>query len=424
LDRIQIKLKRFKQFFKGWGFNRQGEQRKKKLALQEELLSLELLEETQDLDLTQLQKKLEVHRQILEILTEEELYWCKRAHSTWLLEGDNNTEFFHRVANGRKRKHTIMSLMDGDNVIEGDSDLIAHATDYYKTLFGPAARKSFPLNEGLWEDGEKVSEKDNVELVKPFSEIEIKEALLQMEKNKAAGPDKIPADFYQHCWDIIKDVLEMFAEFHAGILDVSRMNYGIITLLHKIQDAEKIQQFRLICLLNCIYKWITKVLTLRLENIAEKLILVNQTAFMKRRDIINGIMALHEILHETKKNNEVGIVLKLDFEKAYDKVCWEFLFDCLKIRGFCEKWCSWIKQVVFGGTVSVKLNDQMRPYFRSYKGVRQGDPLSPIFFNFVADYLARMVRHSQQNGLITGLAENIIPKVWLSYNMRTTPSSA
>ena len=76
------------------------------------------------------------------------------------------------------------------------------------------------------------------------------------------------------------------------------------------------------------------------------------------------------------------------------------------------------------GTVSVKLNDQMRPYFRSYKGVRQGDPLSPILFNFVADYLARMVRHSQQNGLITGLAENIIPKVWLSYNMRTTPSSA
>ena len=140
----------------------------------------------------------------------------------------------------------------------------------------------------------------------------------------------------------------MFAEFHAGILDVSRMNYGIITLLHKIQVAEKIQQFRPICLLNCIYKWITKVLTLRLENIAEKLILVNQTAFMKRRDIMNGIMALHEILHETKKNNEVGIVLKLDFKKAYDKVCWEFLFDCLKIRGFCEKWCSWMKQVVSG----------------------------------------------------------------------------
>ena len=59
--------------------------------------------------------------------------------------------------------------------------------------------------------------------------------------------------------------------------------------------------------------------------------------------------------------------------------------------------------------MSVKLNDQMCPYFRSYKGVRQGDPLSPILFNFVADYLTRMIRFSQHNGLLTGLAENIIP---------------
>ena len=72
-----------------------------------------------------------------------------------------------------------------------------------------------------------------------------------------------------------------------------RINYGIITLLPKVQDAEKIQQYRPICLLNCLYKWITKVLTLRLEPIVEKLILINQSAFMKGRDIMNGIMALH-----------------------------------------------------------------------------------------------------------------------------------
>jgi hypothetical protein len=78
------------------------------------------------------------------------------------------------------------------------------------------------------------------------------------------------------------------------------------------------------------------VLTLRLEGIADKLILVNQTAFMKGRDIMNGIMALHEVLHETKKKRDVGIVLKLDFEKSYDKVCWESLFACLRIRGFSE----------------------------------------------------------------------------------------
>jgi hypothetical protein len=168
----------------------------------------------------------------------------------------------------------------------------------------------------------------------------------------------------------------MFSDLHAGVLDISRINYGVITLLPKVSDAEKIQQYRPICLLNCLYKWVTKVFTVMLEKIDDNLILQNQTAFMKGRNIMSGIMALHEILHETKKSGEVGIVLKLDFEKAYDKVSWKFLLDGLDIRGFIPKWCNWIKQVVSGGTVCVKLNNKLGPLFMSHKGVRQGDPLT------------------------------------------------
>ena len=158
-----------------------------------------------------------------------------------------------------------------------------------------------------------------------------------MEKNKAAGPNNIPIEFFQHCWEIIKnDIIELFDDFDAGHLDVSRLNYGTITLLPKVQDAERIQQFRPICLLNCLYKWITKVLTLRLESVADKVILHSQTAFMKGRNIMSGVMAHHEILHETKRSNKTGVVLKLDFEKAYDKVCWDFLFRTLEMRGFAR----------------------------------------------------------------------------------------
>ena len=89
---------------------------------------------------------------------------------------------------------------------------------------------------------------------------------------------------------------------------------------------------------------------------------------------MSGIMVLHEILHETKRRKQTGLILKLDFEKAYDKVSWRFLLECLAARGFCSKWCKWIEQVVTGGTVSVKMNDLIGPYIKSYKGVRQGDP--------------------------------------------------
>jgi hypothetical protein len=124
---------------------------------------------------------------------------------------------------------------------------------------------------------------------------------------------------------------------------------------------------------------------------------------------MSGIMCLHEILHETKRRKEVGVILKLDFDKAYDKVNWRLLFACMKKQGFDDKWCSWMEQVVTGGTVSVKMNNQVGPYIKSFKGVRQVDPLSPILFNFVADCLTRMVHRAQENGLITGLISYIIP---------------
>jgi hypothetical protein len=187
------------------------------------------------------------------------------------------------------------------------------------------------------------------------------------------------------------DIIQLFDDFFKEKVDISRINYGIITLLLKKSDASTIQQYKPICLLNCIYKLITKTLTLRMEEVADKLIHSNQSAFMKGRNIMSGVMILHEILHETKQKKKIGIILKLDFEKVYDKVKWNFLFECLIARGFCPKWCRWIKQVVSGGTMSVKLNYLIGPYIESYKGVRQGDPLSPILFNFVVDGLTRMI---------------------------------
>jgi hypothetical protein len=117
-------------------------------------------------------------------------------------------------------------------------------------------------------------------------------------------------------------VIELFNDFYLGTLDIKRINFGIITLLTKAKEAERIQQFRPICLLNCLYKWFTKCLTIRLELVACRIIHKSQTTFLKGRNIMNSILALHKILHETniKRKVEVEVVLKLDFEKAYDKV--------------------------------------------------------------------------------------------------------
>lgn len=103
-----------------------------------------------------------------------------------------------------------------------------------------------------------------------------------MERNTAPGPDHIPVEFFQTCWEIIKhDMLLMFEEFDNHSLDIGRLNYGIITLLPKIKEANKIQQYRPICLLNVLYKIFTKTLMLKMEKVLERILNKCQTAFLK-----------------------------------------------------------------------------------------------------------------------------------------------
>jgi hypothetical protein len=265
----------------------------------------------------QIRRKNELKAELIKILDNEELYWYKRCHENWLLKGDNNTEFFHRVANGRKRKQSIFSLQNDGSRIVGNENLIRHVTEYYKTLFGPGDGNLIDMDQNLWGEDDKVREQENIELIRPFSEEEIKSALFKMEKNKAAGPDGFPIEFFQKKWDVVKgDMLVLFDDFHKGELDIKRLNYGTITLLPKVKEATKIQQFKPICLLNCIYKWFTKTLTIRLEPIAGRIIHRNQAAFLGGRNIMSNILASHEILHETKRRGEIGVVVKLNFEKT------------------------------------------------------------------------------------------------------------
>lgn len=299
----------------------QGDLIKKRAVISEELAQIELIEEFDLLDYNQITKKNELLKEFHHLLDQEEVYWINRCHENWLLKRDNNTSYIHRIANGRRRKNTIISLESNGETIEGDENLLKHATEYYSNLFGPEEEHQIQIDQSLWDEIEQVSAQDNEKLCEPFSEDEIKTTLVQMEKHKAAGPDKIPIEFFQSCWDIVKyDLLQLFDDFHKENADISRINYGIITLLPKVTDAARIQQFRPICLLNYLYKLITKTLALRLEVVAEKLIHPNQTTFMKGRNIMSGIMILHEVIHETKRRKQIGVILKLDFEKAYDKV--------------------------------------------------------------------------------------------------------
>jgi hypothetical protein len=110
LDMFLFRLKKVKQFLKGWGFNLSSSKKKRKQLIQDLLCQLEMIEETCPLSMDQVRQRMNPKVELYNILDEEELVWFKRSHEAWLLKGDNNTEYFYRIANGRKRKQTIFSL--------------------------------------------------------------------------------------------------------------------------------------------------------------------------------------------------------------------------------------------------------------------------------------------------------------------------
>jgi hypothetical protein len=206
-------------------------------------------------------------------------------------------------------------------MIEGLDKLKSYITNYYKNLFGAPEEGNFFLDESRRDDIPQVSTEENNLLTAEYSEDEVRKAIFQMEHNKAPGPDGFPAEFYQTFWDTIKgDLLDLFGYLHARQLELFRLNFGEIILLPKVNEAERIQQYRPICLLNVSYKIFTKVATIRLNTVADVVVRPSQTAFMQGRNILDGVVTLHETVHELHSKKLNGVILKLDFEKAYDKV--------------------------------------------------------------------------------------------------------
>lgn len=216
---------------------------------------------------------------------EERVKWFQRCKDQEILEGDNNSRYYHAKANGRRRKGQIHKLIQEEGVIEGQHQLMSFITNFYKTLFGSGGQSaSISMN---MEDFSKLREEDRNELIKVISKEEVKAVVVDMKKNRAPGPDGFPIEFYEHFWDLISpDLMRVIEDFQRGNIDIERLNYGVITLVPKTKDAVQIQKFRPICLLNVSFKIITKILMLRLSKVIEYLISQNQTAFIKNRNIM------------------------------------------------------------------------------------------------------------------------------------------
>jgi hypothetical protein len=312
LERWQNKIRRLRQYLRGWATHTTGTYKKEKKRLLSLLENLDKKAETSPLSDQEIHLKHFLKERLVLLLREEELKWYEWAKVKALLEGDDNTRFFHLVANGKHRKQHIYKLENDHGVMIGDGHIKSHITQCYKGLFGYPEVSNISLEESQISDITQVSHEENEILSGEFTESEVREAVFQMEHNKARGPDGFPVEFYQVFWEVIKDdLLALFSEFHREELNFFSLNFGIITLIRKVPKATKIQQYSPICVLNINFKIFTKVGTNRLSRVAQKVVSPTQTAFLPGRNIMEGVVILHETIHELHTRKRDGVIFKI-----------------------------------------------------------------------------------------------------------------
>ena len=173
-------------------------------------------------------------------------------------------------------------------------------------------------------------------------------------------------------------------------------------LIPKKGGAEDLGDFRPISLLGGLYKLLAKVLANRLKKVLGKVVSPAQNAFVLGRQILDASLIANEVIDSWQERKEKGFICKLDIEKAYDNINWQFLLKALQKMGFGSKWLGWMWSCLSSAKFSVLVNGVPAGFFPSAKGLCQGDPLSPDLFVLGMEVLDALIRRAIAGGFLSG----------------------
>ena len=324
-----------------------------------------------------------------------------RSKTKWIEQGEKPTKYFLNLEkrNYNHRKITELKHSDGTSVTK-EEEILKEIERFYKDLYTSTTSVENVLFETFIENLKlpKLEDSTSSELEGEITLKECKDVLCTFSSGKSPGDDGLTWEFYNCFFDLLgQDLVDCFnASFRAGEMSLSQRR-GVITLIPKEDsDLSTLANWRPITLLNLDYKIASKVIARRLENVLALLINADQTGFIKGRYIGQNIRLINDILEQTKLQNIPGILLQLDFRKAFDTIEWEFIQRTIALFNFGESIQRWVS-IFYSNTESAVLkNGFCTNYFHLSRGVRQGCPLSPYLFVLAVELLACKIRQDKE----------------------------
>ena len=323
-----------------------------------------------------------------------------RSRARWYEQGEKSNKYFLNLESSRGKKSTIRKIIrENKSLTTNPKVIMDELKGFYSNLYqAKSSRGSESLADSFLTNVSvpKLSEVQKGKCEEILTVGECFNTLKSFQKNKTPGNDGLTVEFYLAFWPILgKHSVNSFNYAHNyGELSNSQKQ-AVITLVEKKgKDKRLIKNWRPISLINVDTKIVSKALAKRLEHILPDLIHYNQNAYVKGRSIFD------DVLEYTKQSEQSGILVTIDFEKAFDSLDHKFLFKVLHTFNFGPSFIQWIRTFYSNVSSCVINNGFATNYFRVDRGVRQGDPLSPLLFILSLEVMACSIR---QNDKIQGI---------------------
>ena len=344
----------------------------------------------------------------LELLYEEKLQGIIiRSRTRWWEHGEKSTKYFLNLEKRNHVKKHVRKLKTSGSTITDPFSILSEQKRFYQELYTSQIKKAentratehFLNNLNI----PSLTEQQRLSCEGKITSSECAKALETFQLNKAPGNDGIPVKFYKTFWSLISDPFIRCANecFEKGEMSSSQKQAVISLIEKKGKDRSFLENWRPISLVNVDAKIMSKVLATRIKNVLPDIIHHNQSGFVKDRYIGETVRSIFDIMDFTLKENIPGLMIFIDFHKAFDSVEWNYLVTCLEAFCFGPDFIRWVKTLYKNIQSCVINNGLTTDYFALERGVRQGDPLSPYLFVVVVETLALVIR---QNTAIKGIS--------------------